>query len=210
MTPPTDVPLKDVSEWKIAGKPVKRLDTKEKLTGELKYGADIQLEGMLLASIKDAPVLGGKLKSFDAKAVEGMPGVRGVVKVETAVGTSGVAVVADTWWQANTALNALPIEWDLGPNADFDDEKLTALLESGLDADEAFQGNWEGDIKAALEGADRVILLLFVDDALTIAAKPALDLFRAEFKGGWSIRDYGEPKVFLGCDIERDRNNRTI
>ena len=55
--------------------------------------------------------------------------------------------------QANTALNALPIEWDLGPNADFDDEKLTALLESGLDADEAFQGNWEGD-KAALEGAD--------------------------------------------------------
>ena len=157
LTPPTDVPLKDVSEWKIAGKPVKRLDTKEKLTGELKYGADIQLEGMLLASIKDAPVLGGKLKSFDAKAVEGMPGVRGVVKVETAVGTSGVAVVADTWWQANTALNALPIEWDLGPNADFDDEKLTALLESGLDADEAFQGNWEGDIKAALEGADRVI-----------------------------------------------------
>jgi len=157
LTPPTDVPLKDVSEWKIAGKPVKRLDTKEKLTGELKYGADIQLEGMLLASIKDAPVLGGKLKSFDAKAVEGMPGVRGVVKVETAVGTSGVAVVADTWWQANTALNALPIEWDLGPNADFDDEKLSALLESGLDADEAFQGNWEGDIKAALEGADRVI-----------------------------------------------------
>ena len=68
LTPPTDVPLKDVSEWKIAGKPVKRLDTKEKLTGELKYGADIQLEGMLLASIKDAPVLGGKLKSFDAKA----------------------------------------------------------------------------------------------------------------------------------------------
>ena len=157
LAPPTEVKLKDVSEWKVAGKPVKRLDTREKLTGELVYGADIKLDGMLLASIKDCPVLGGKLESYDASAIEKMPGVRGVVKVETKVGTSGVAVVADTWWQANTALKKLPIEWDLGPNAGFDDEELTELLESGLDADEAFIGNETGDVDAAFSEADRMV-----------------------------------------------------
>ena len=157
LEPPAEVKLKDVSEWKVAGKPVKRLDTVEKLTGELVYGSDIKLDGMLLASIKDCPVLGGKLESFDAAAIEDMPGVRAVVKVETAGGTSGVAVVADTWWQANRALTKLPVKWDLGPNGNFNDAQLTELLESGLDADEAFRGNWAGDIDAAFDGAHRMV-----------------------------------------------------
>ncbi len=157
LNPPTEVKLKDESEWKIAGKPVKRLDTKEKITGELVYGADIQLDGMLLASIKDCPVQGGKLKSYEESAIKDMPGVRGVVKVETESGTSGVAVVADTWWQANKALNKLPIEWDRGPNGDFDDAQLNALLEDGLDAQDASPGNWEGDVKAAFSSADRMV-----------------------------------------------------
>ena len=154
---PTQVPLKDPSTWTVAGKPVKRLDTRDKLTGKLVYGADITLPGMLLASIRDCPVLGGTVKSFDAAAVRGMPGVRGVMKVETASGTNGVAVVADTWWQAHTALQALPVEWDLGPNADFDDAKLKTLLESGLDAEEAGVGNSNGDVKAALAAATRTV-----------------------------------------------------
>ena len=140
---PEQVLLKDPSEWTIAGEPLKRLDTADKLTGKLVYGADITLPGMLLASIKDCPVLDGKLVSYDESAIKNMPGVRAVVKVETAAGTSGVAVVADTWWQANSALEKLPIKWDLGPNAGFNDEKLTELLESGLDADEAYKGNWQ-------------------------------------------------------------------
>jgi isoquinoline 1-oxidoreductase beta subunit len=157
LQPPAEVKLKDTSQWKLAGKPLKRLDTKEKVTGELAYGADIMLDGMLLASIKDCPVLGGKLVSFDASAVEKMPGVRGVVKVETKSGTSGVAVVADSWWQANSALDKLPVEWDLGPNADFNDAELTKLLESGLDADEAFVGNQAGDVDAAFAGAAKIV-----------------------------------------------------
>ncbi|MEP4485287.1 MAG: molybdopterin cofactor-binding domain-containing protein [Halioglobus sp.] len=154
---PDKVALKDPSEWTIAGKPLKRLDTADKLTGKLVYGADITLPGMLLASIKDCPVLGGKLVSYDESAIKDLPGVRGVVKVETAVGTSGVAVVADTWWQANTALEKLPIKWDLGPNADFNDEQLNELLVSGLDADEAYRGNWEGDIDVAFSKADKMV-----------------------------------------------------
>lgn len=154
---PENIELKDPADWTIAGKPLKRLDTTEKLTGKLVYGADVKLPGMLLASIKDCPVMGGKLVSFDDSAVMKMKGVRAVVKVETAVGTNGVAVVADTWWQANSALNKLPIKWDFGPNGNFNDRELTELLESGLDAEEAFKGNWEGDVNVAFSEADKMV-----------------------------------------------------
>src|SRR5262249_59991842 len=92
LTPPTDVTLKDPKDWKIAGKPLKRLDTVDKLTGKLAYGIDLKLPGMLNAAIKECPVFGGKLKSFDAEKVTGMKGVRKVV----GVGETGVAVVAET------------------------------------------------------------------------------------------------------------------
>src|SRR5947208_16658919 len=112
LTPPADVPLKDPKEWKIIGKSVKRLDTIDKVTGAQVYGADLKLPGMLNATIKECPVFGGKVKSFEADKIKSMPGVRHVVKV----GETAVAVVADTWWQAKTALDALPIAWDEGPN----------------------------------------------------------------------------------------------
>src|SRR5438046_6186409 len=113
LTPPEKPALKDPTVWKLIGKSVKRLDTMDKLTGAQAYGTDLKLPGMLNATIKDCPVFGGKVKSYQAAKVTGMPGVRHVVKV----GDSAVAVVADTWWQAKTALDALPIVWDEGPNA---------------------------------------------------------------------------------------------
>ena len=105
--------LKDPKDWKIAGKPVKRLDTADKVTASRSTRIDFKLPGMLNAAIKDCPVFGGKVKSFDAAKVAGMKGVKKVVQVDD----KAVAVVADTWWQAKTALDALPIEWDEGPNA---------------------------------------------------------------------------------------------
>src|SRR6266566_490180 len=105
LTPPEKPALKDPTEWKLIGKSVKRLDTMDKLSGAQVYGTDLKLPGMLNATIKDCPVFAAK--------VTGMPGVRHVVKV----GDSAVAVVADTWWQAKTALDARPIVWDEGPNA---------------------------------------------------------------------------------------------
>src|SRR6516162_6833866 len=111
--PPKDVKLKDPKDWKIAGKGVKRLDSPDKVTGKQVYGADLKLPGMLTAAIKDCPVQRGKIKSFDAAKVTSMPGVKKVVQV----GDSGVAVVADSWWQAKTALDALPVVWDEGQNA---------------------------------------------------------------------------------------------
>ena len=78
---PKDVPLKDPKDWKIIGKPLKRLDTADKVTGKQVYGADLKLPGMLNAAIKDCPVFGGKVKSFDAAKATAMPGVKRVVRV---------------------------------------------------------------------------------------------------------------------------------
>lgn len=153
VTPPTDVPLKDPKDWKIAGKPLKRLDTADKVTGKQVYGMDLKLPGMLNAAIKDCPVFGGKVKSFDAAAVEKRPGVKKVVRV----GDSAVAVVADTWWHAKTALDALKIEWDEGPHAKASSEAFAATMKAGLEASEAAVGNQVGDVKAALASAARRI-----------------------------------------------------
>jgi isoquinoline 1-oxidoreductase beta subunit len=150
---PKEVQLKDPKDWKIAGKPLKRLDTLEKLTGKLVYGIDVTLPGMLNAAIKDCPVFGGKVKSFDAEKVMGMKGVKKVVRV----GESGVAVVADTWWQAKTALDALPIAWDEGENAKVSSASIAEWLKAGLDAEQAFVGNQNGDAKSALANAAKKV-----------------------------------------------------
>jgi isoquinoline 1-oxidoreductase beta subunit len=153
LEPPKDVKLKDPKEWKLIGKRVKRLDTADKVTGKQVYGFDLKLPGMLNAAIKECPVFGGKVKGFDAGRVTGMKGVKKVVPVSD----TAVAVIADTWWQAKTALDALPIQWDEGPNAKVSSESIAEILKAGLDAEQAFVGNQNGDAKAALAGAAKRI-----------------------------------------------------
>jgi isoquinoline 1-oxidoreductase beta subunit len=153
LTPPTDVKLKDPRAWTIAGKPLKRIDTRDKLDGSLVYGMDLRLPGMFVAIPKACPVHGGKLKSFDAAAVSGMRGVKQVLKVDDET----VAVVADTFWRAKTALDALPVEWDEGQSGKVSSETITSLLREGLTADTAYVGNAVGDAKGALAKASRVI-----------------------------------------------------
>lgn len=153
LTPPTEVALKDPKDWKLAGKPLARLDTLDKLTGAQVYGSDLKLPGMLNAAIKDCPVFGGKVKGFDAAAIAKRPGVKKVVRV----GESAVAVIADTWWHAKTALDALPIEWDEGPNAKVNSAQIAETLKAGLDASQAVVGNSNGDARAAIASAARKI-----------------------------------------------------
>jgi isoquinoline 1-oxidoreductase beta subunit len=149
MIPPFEVELKDPKDWKLIGKPVKRLDTVDKLTGKQVFGADLALPGMLNAAIKACPVFGGKLASFDAAKVRKMPGVRAVVSVED----NAVAVVGDTWWQAKTALDALPVKWNNGANAKVSSASIAQMLDEGLTAKQAFVGNEAGDAKTALKDA---------------------------------------------------------
>jgi isoquinoline 1-oxidoreductase beta subunit len=151
--PPEQIELKDPKDWKLIGKPVKRLDTVDKLTGKQVYGSDLEMPGMLNAAIKACPTFGGTVKSFDDAKVRKMPGVRKVVQVEE----DAVAVVADTWWQAKTALDALPITWDRGPNASVSSASIDAMLDEGLTADDAFVGNKAGDVKKALKGAAKTV-----------------------------------------------------
>jgi isoquinoline 1-oxidoreductase beta subunit len=145
--------LKDPKDWRIAGKDKARLDTLDKLDGSLVYGADFSMPGMLVAVPKACPVHGGKLKSFDAEKVKNMPGVKQVVRVDDET----VAVVADTFWRAQKALKALPIEWDEGENAQVSSESIAKKLREGLTADTSFIGNQAGDAKDALAKAERVI-----------------------------------------------------
>ncbi|MBV8698130.1 xanthine dehydrogenase family protein molybdopterin-binding subunit [Bradyrhizobium sp.] len=154
LAPPTDVRLKDPKDWKIAGRSVKRLDTADKTTGRMIYGIDVRLPGILSAAIKACPVFGGRLKSFDDADIAKMKGVRKVVRVDD----NAVAVIADTWWRAKSALDALPIVWDEGDNAQVSSASIANWLEEGLDpAQPAFVANSNGDAKTAIAGAARTI-----------------------------------------------------
>ena len=151
--PPADIKLKDPKDWKVIGKGVKRLDTPDKVVGKAQYGIDVRLPGMLYATIKACPVNGGKVKSFDAAKITARTGVKKVAQIED----YAVAVIADSWWQAKTALDDLPIEWNEGDNAKVSSESIAAWLKDGLDADQAFVGNKGGDVKGALAGAARKV-----------------------------------------------------
>ena len=153
LKPPTDIALKDPKDWKLAGKRIARLDTVDKTNGAQVYGTDLKLPGLLNAAVKDCPVFGGKVKSFDAAKVANMPGVKRVLPL----GETGVAVVADTWWHAKKALDVLPIEWDFGPNAAVQQADIVATLKAGLSAEQAVVGNSNGDVKAALASAARTL-----------------------------------------------------
>ncbi|NBP36135.1 MAG: xanthine dehydrogenase family protein molybdopterin-binding subunit [Betaproteobacteria bacterium] len=150
----SSIVLKDPSRWKVIGKPMARLDSlADKVTGKQVYAIDLKIPGMLIATIKECPVFGGKLKSFDSNAVSGMKGVRKIVQV----GDTAVAVVAETFWQAKTAIDKLPIVWDEGPNALVNQADIVRRLEEGLSAEQTFVGNANGDFKAAAASASGLV-----------------------------------------------------
>src|SRR5580704_6777495 len=120
---PKDVPLKDRGNFRLIGKPLLRLDTPGKVDGSAEFGLDVQLPGMLYAAIAMSPTLGGKMSSVDSTAAAAFPGVRRVLPT-----ASGVVVVAEHFWQARKARDALRIEWEPGPNSDLDNTSMWSLL----------------------------------------------------------------------------------
>ncbi len=155
LTPPDPkaIKLKDPKSWTIAGKGLKRLDTADKLNGSKVYAIDVKLPGMLNAAIKACPVFGGKLVSVDEAKVLGMPGVKKVVKVRD----NAVAVVADTWWHAKKALDALPIVWDEAGNGNVSNASIAEMLKEGLTAEKTNGDRKNGDaLKAISEAAKKV------------------------------------------------------
>jgi isoquinoline 1-oxidoreductase beta subunit len=146
---PEKVTLKHPSKWRLIGKPTRRLDTPEKITGRAQFGIDVQFPGLRVAMVARSPVFGGKLRSFDATAAKQVPGVEQVVQVPT-----GVAVIATSTWAAKLGRSALKTDWDLGPGASLDTDSMRAeaRAQARTDGDVALS---KGDVTAALGKAGR-------------------------------------------------------
>src|SRR5947208_8069139 len=121
LAPPATVKLKEAKDFKLLGKPMRRLDSPEKITGKARFGMDVQFPGLRTAMVARGPVFGAKVKSFDAAKAKAVPGVEQVVQVP-----SGIAVIAKHYWAAKVGRDALQIDWDLGPGAEIDSDKQEA------------------------------------------------------------------------------------
>lgn len=146
---PADVKLKDAKDFKIIGKPTRRVDSAAKVTGTAMFSSDVRVPGMLTALVARSPYFGGKVKSFNADKAKAIPGVRAVVPVPR-----GVAVVADGFWPAKQARDALVIEWDAGPNAGLSTETIRAQY-AELAATPGLPARKEGDAGKALVEAKK-------------------------------------------------------
>lgn len=150
LTPVEEPVLKDKSEFKLLGKVVPRKDTPAKVDGSAEFGADVDLPGKLFAALRTTPVYGGEIVSDDRDAVLSRPGVVAVTEVD-----GGLAVIAETFWQAKKAAEALEVEWDFKGNDTLNSKDMWAEMRASLD-DEArpFFGA-KGDAPATIEAAER-------------------------------------------------------
>ena len=149
LAPPATVKLKEAKDFKLLGKPMRRLDSPEKITGKAQFGMDVQFPGLRTAMVARGPVFGAKVKSFDAAKAKAVPGVEQVVQV-----SSGVAVVAKHYWAAKVGRDALKIDWDLGPGAEIDSDKQEASYRA-LAKTKGTKALEKGDADAALAAAGK-------------------------------------------------------
>ncbi len=166
LTVPKDVPLKSAAQFTLIGKAQRRTDTPSKVDGSCIYGIDVKLPDMLHAALAQPPTLGGSVKTFNDEKARSMPGVRAVVLT-----SSGIAVIADSWWQARKARDAVQIEWDAGPNAALTDSKIAQTLRKGA-AEEGRMARNDGDAAAAIKSAARA---LHADYELPLLAHATLE-----------------------------------
>ena len=152
LSPPVEPKLKDAKDYRLIGKSQPRFDIPDKVTGVAQFGLDVRLPGMVYAAIAQCPVFGGTLKTVDDAKIKAMPGVKQVVLLPNAV-----AVVADSYWRAKTALAALPIVWDEGANATLDSAAIAAQFTRDLESGKAGQYRNDGDALAELGKATKVI-----------------------------------------------------
>lgn len=152
MEVPKDVPLKPASQFRYVGNAkVKRLDTEAKVKGTAQFGIDTRVPGMLYAAVAMPPMIGGKVASYDDSRAKAMPGVRAVVQY-----SRGVAVVADSYWQARKAKDVLQVRWDGGPNADLDQGKIwSGLAEASKQPGAVFREHGNAD-QALSQGSKQV------------------------------------------------------
>jgi isoquinoline 1-oxidoreductase beta subunit len=194
LPPPTDVVLRDPKDWKIAGKPVRRLDIPVKVLGKPVFAADVSLPGMLHASIAQCPVFGGRAAALDDAEARRMRGVKQVVR-----GEGFVAVIADSWWRADRALKALKVRWDERGNGQASDATIDAMLREGLARPDLPRARGTGDVAAAFAGAARIVEAEYASPYLnhaTMEPQTCTAWFRADgFLDVWASTQNGEASM---------------
>ena len=156
---PAEPALKDPKDFKILGQPLPRKDAPMKCNGEAVFGLDMEVPGMLYASVERAPTLHGKVVSYDEAAAKAIPGVKYVVKAERPVFTynfEGVAVVADSYYAAFQGRKALRVQWDLSGYDEIDSRKIDEGLKS-LQSEEGFEHETKGDFADAYEQSAKTL-----------------------------------------------------
>jgi isoquinoline 1-oxidoreductase beta subunit len=146
--------LKPESDWRLVGggRSLPRIDIPAKIDGSATYGIDVKVPGMVHAAVVSAPTIGGKVGSLDESSVRGLPGVLAVVPLGSAV-----AIVAEHWWQARTALEKLAVTWADGPGGRFDSIFLDGLYRKALDGNAWAVAEHHGDSEGTLSRAKRVL-----------------------------------------------------
>ena len=171
--------MKDPKDFKIVGKATKRLDTPAKTNGTAQFGIDVVLPGMVYASLEQCPVIGGKVVSFDAAKAKAMPGVIDVVQIN-----DGVAVVANSYWQAAQARKALTVQWDEGAIAVMSDKSMLAANRKAMQEGKVLPiGKPVGDVAKAMAGAAKKLSAEYVTPMQAHAALEPMN-FTADFKNG--------------------------
>ncbi len=178
-TPPKDVALHEPAQYRVIGKPMRRLDTPAKVNGSARFGIDVRLPGMVYASLEQCPVIGGKVRSLDAAAARKMPGVVDVVQIP-----DGVAVVATSYWQAFNARKSLKIDWDEGPGARLDNAAMRASIRHAAENGGPTQVvNRVGNADQAMTRAAKVISAEYESQLLAHAAMEPMN-FTAHYHDG--------------------------
>ena len=179
--------LKTPEQFRLIGRPTPRLDAAAKTDGSARFGIDVQQVGLLHAALQFCPTRLGRVQSCDEAPARSRPGVKAVLRLDPLNGGSGgMAVVADSWWQARQAVDALQVQWDHGPLAGFDSDTALSGLSGLLDADAGFAFHTEGDVDAALAGAARRV--------------------EAEYRAPWLAHSTLEP---MNCTVQLAADGRS-
>ena len=195
---PADVQLKDPKDWRLAGTPTKRLDTRFKVNGTAQFGIDVRVPGMLTAVVARSPVFGGKVGSFDATAAKAIPGVRHVVQI-----SSGVAVVGDGYWPAKQGRDALKVSWDEGPVAQVSSASISSLFAQRATQDGAVARH-DGDAATALAGAAQRVEAVYEMPFLAHATMEPMNCtahVRADGVDIWAPTQFQTGAQMIGAQI---------
>ncbi len=162
---PEGIAIKPPDQWTLMGTEQKNLDVPSKVTGSAVYGIDVRRPGMKWAAVRTCPVYGGDVRRYDFEAIRRMPGVRSAVQFPVPdpaltrgrIFSGGVAVIADSWYQAKTAIDKMPIEWDIPPaHAAFTTANMRASLIAALDQPGTVRAN-QGNVGGAFADAAKIV-----------------------------------------------------